>query len=178
MKKTLKRTLLLALVTTLLVGTFAISAGAVSKKTVKNLKFTTSVSAIGKYGARVKKGTTKLTFASGQGYVIFTAPATRTYSITFKDLKQNSRYGTFTSIAVQQKPKMSSKYGFLREVATQGGRTDFLHLNVNNYKDRVSKTTLDKYLTSRRVSVKLKKGQSIYFHLSCTKKTTATLVIK
>lgn len=178
MKKTLKKTILLALVTTLLVGTFAISAGAVSKKTVKNLKFTSTVSAIGKYGARVKKGTTKLTFASGNGYVIFTAPATRTYSITFKDLRQNSRYGTFTSIAVQQKPKMSSKYAYLRDVATQGGRTSFLHLNVNNYTDHVSKKTVDKYLSSRRISVKLKKGQSIYFHLSNSKKTTATLVIK
>ena len=178
MKKTLKKSLLLALVTALLVGTFAISAGAVSRKTVKNLKFTSTVSSIGKYGARVKKGTTKLTFASGQGYVIFTAPATKTYSITFSDLKQSSRYGSFTSIAVQQKPKMSSKYGYLRDVATQGGRTSFLHLNVNNLKDRVNSKTVDKYLNSRRVSVKLKKGQSIYFHLSCYKKTTATLVIK
>ena len=178
MKKTLKKTILLALVTTLLVGTFAISAGAVSKKTVKNLKFTSTVSAIGKYGARVKKGTTKLTFASGNGYVIFTAPATRTYSITFKDLRQNSRYGTFTSIAVQQKPKMSSKYACLRDVATQGGRTSFLHLNVNNYTDHVSKKTVDKYLSSRRISVKLKKGQSIYFHLGTSRKTTVTLVIK
>lgn len=178
MKKTLKKTILLALVTTLLVGTFAISAGAVSKKTVKNLKFTSKVSDIGKYGARVKKGTTKLTFASGNGYVIFTAPATRTYSITFKDLKQNYRYGSFTSIAVQQKPKMSSKYAYLRDVATQGGRTSFLHLNVNNYTDHVSKKTVDKYLSSRRISVKLKKGQSIYFHLGTSRKTTATLVIK
>ena len=179
MKKFFKRSLVMTLVTVLLIGTFAISADAVAKKTVKPQKFVSKTAVANKKAATVKKGTTNLTFTKGQGYVKFVAPSTKTYSFTFSDLKQNKKYGTYTSISVQLRDRSDKAYMWLKEVSTKGGKNDFLCLNVNNQKDTVNTKNVDKYLRSRTAKIKLKKGDVIYFHLdNSPNKTTCKLVIK
>ena len=87
MKKLLRKSLIMTLAAVLLIGTFAISADAVMKKTIKPQEYTKKVSVANKKAAVVKKGTTKLTFKKGYGYIKFVAPATKTYKFTFSNLK-------------------------------------------------------------------------------------------
>lgn len=183
MKKLFRKSLLMTLVAVLLIGTFAISAEAVMKRTIKPVDLLTNkVSVANKKAATVKKGTTKLTFTQGCGYIKFVAPATKTYSFTFSDLKQpkNVEYpDEMVGICVQVKSAKNPKKLILKKVSTKGGKTAALKLYVNNkFPDAQPDKKVDWYEKTRTGKVKLKKGQAIYFWLDGTNKITGKLVIK
>lgn len=182
MKRLLKKSLLLTLVAVLLIGTFAISADAVMKKTVKPQGYTKKVSVANKKAAVVKKGTTKLTFTKGEGYIKFVAPATKTYVFTFSNLKQskNVKYpDKLVAFYVQVKSAKYPKNLIIKKVSTKGGKAPYLKMNVNNYcPDAYPDKKVDWYEKTRTGKVHLKKGQAIYFWLDGCEKITGNLVIK
>ena len=178
MKKLLKRSLVMTLVTVLLIGTFAISADAVAKKTVKKQKFTTSLSVANKKAAKVKKGTTNLTYTKGEGYIKFTAPSTKTYSFTFSNLKVSGESAAHVSPML--KSKYDSKSLDFVKVSTKGGKNDSLCLVSKGWAEDKTGAVKHRYLHSRTGKIKLKKGETIYFYFysTSTNKNTMKLVIK
>ena len=179
MKKLLKRSLVMTLVTVLLIGTFAISADAVMKRTVKKQTFTTTTSTIVKKAVAVKKGTTNFTVSKGQGYMKFTAPKTKTYTFTFSNIKDSRSYTHTSFIEIQTKDKEYPSSSFMTKAATKGGKNNTLWLGVNGAYTRNSKKTVDKAYASRYAKIKLNKGQQIYFYFyNMDNKTTGKLVIK
>ena len=174
--KKLTKVLSLMLVAALVLGTFAVPASAATKKTVKKQTFTTKTSTIQQKAATVQKGTTKLTIKKGQGYIKFVAPKSKKYSFTFSKLK--SKNGVSAFIECQTKSKSNSSYSFFQEVKTKGGKTNTLWMSVNGYKDRNHKG-VDKCLATRTATVKLSKGQAIFFYFyNGSEKTTCNLKIK
>ena len=177
MKRIAKRITVMAMVCVLL-GTMATPVLAAASKTVKKSTFTTSTSTIEKKATKVKKGTTNLTFSKGEGYIKFVAPKTKTYKFTFSKCT-SKQFSSNAFIAVQTPSKTSSKYSFYTDVKTKGGKYDTLWLSMNGYKHTDGKI-LYRPLASRTATIKLKKGQKIYFHLytGTSKKASMKLVIK
>ena len=175
--KKFTKVLSLMLVAALVLGTFAVPAqAATKKKTVKKQSFTSETKKINSKAATVKKGTTKLTFKGGDGYVKFIAPRKKTYSFTFSKLK--SKTTRFTSIAIQLKDKASPSYAWLVKAKTYGGKTDFLHMGTNGDSSK-SGDKVGWYLPKRTAKIKLKKGDVLYLQVrNAPEKTTCTLNIK
>lgn len=155
-------------------------AYATSSKTVGKTGFTTTVKTIEKKAKTVKKGTTKLTYSKGQGYIQFKAPKTATYSFTFSKVKATKKTANNAFVEFQKKDSSSPKYAFLTDVKTKGGKTDTLWLSVNGAKFSGGYyTALDKPIASRTGKIKLKKGEKLYLYFyNSTGKTTTTLKIK
>ena len=152
------------------------AAYAVSSKTVKKAGFTTTTKVIEKKATKVKKGTTNLTFKKGQGYVKFTATKTKTYRFTFSNVTSGS--GSSAFVEVQRPEARSPQYSYMTKVRTKGGKTTTLWLSQNGYKYTSGKL-LYRNLPSRTATIKLKKGQKVYFYFySSTGKTKAKLKIR
>ncbi|MDO5456525.1 MAG: hypothetical protein Q4F25_06390 [Eubacteriales bacterium] len=182
MKKLLRKSLIMTLAAVLLIGTFAISADAVMKKTIKPQEYTKKVSVANKKAAVVKKGTTKLTFKEGYGYIKFVAPATKTYKFTFSNLKQSKNVENpdyYVGFSVQVKSAKYPKKLIAKKVSTMGGKASSLKMYVNDYSPEFCPDKkVDWYEKTRTGKVKLKKGQAIYFWLDGCDKITGKLVIK
>lgn len=161
MKNLKRRGLALVLAVVLLTGMLGLTADAAAKKTVKNQDFTTTTSTINKKAAVVKKGTTTLTFTKGQGYVKFTAPATKTYTFTFSNMTGKDVYTAF--VEVQMKDKYSPKYSFMTQVTTKGGKSNTLWL-LHKSKSYKGGKVISRPLKTRSGKIKLKKKQVIYFY--------------
>ena len=178
MKRFFKKSLVMTLVTVLLIGTFAISADAVMKRTVKKQGFSTETSVVNKKAATVKKGTTNLTYSKGQGWVKFKAPSTKTYKFTFSNLKAkggSNAYVSFLRIWDYDNTGLTHT-----KVSTKGGKNEALFLCSNDRATGKSGKVIYRALHSRTGKIKLKKGQTIYlyFNSTTTKKNTMKLVIK
>ena len=148
-------------------------------KSVKNCDFTTTTKTINKKALKVKKGTTKLSLNSGQGYIRFIAPKTKTYSFTFSNLKsKKSSYGLTAFVEFQTPDKSMPQYSFMmRDVATQGGKTSTLWLASKEW-NGTSKKLVDKPLKKRTGKVKLTKGTNLYLYFSSVYKyDTVTLKV-
>ena len=117
-----------------------------------------------------------MTFNAGRGYIRFKAPATKKYTFTFSNIKDAGKHSVM-SIGVQ-KPNKGNKASLnLVDVRTQGGKSCFLDMAANGYRDKYGKG-VNKYLTTRSCTVLLQKGQVLYFHFGTWKtKHTATLKI-
>ena len=178
MKKFFKKSLLMTLVTVLLIGTFAISADAVMKRTVKYQKYNASTSSIKKKAVTVKKGTTNLTITKGEGWIKFKAPSTKTYSFTFSNLKTKND-GVIAYVDFKKQDKYDKNWLTYVKVATKGGKTDALWLKSKDFSESTTKL-IYRPLNSRTGKVKLKKGEILYMYYSGRegKKNTAKLVIK
>ena len=154
----------------------SLSTAAAAKKSVKTQVFTTKTSVAQKRATTVTKGTTVLTFNGGRGYIRFKAPATKTYTFTFSNIKDTEKH-VVMSIGVQKPNKGDKSHLNLVDVRTQGGKNCFLKMAANGYRDKYGSGT-NKYLTTRSCKVKLQKGQVLYFHFGTWKtKHTATLKI-
>ena len=155
---------------------FIPSAAQAASKTVKSQEFSTKTSVIEKKATSVKKGTTKLTFKSGQGYLKFKATKTKKYKFTFSNVKSQS--GSSAFVEVQRPDASSPKYSFMTDVKTKGGKNSALWLSQNGYKYNSGKL-VNRNLPSRSATIKLKKGQKVYFYFySSSGKTKAKLKIK
>lgn len=154
----------------------SLSTAAAVKRSVKTQVFTTKTRVAQNRATTVTRGTTLLTFNAGRGYIRFQAPATKTYTFTFCNIKDSGRHSVM-SIAVQKPNKGDKSHLNLVDVRTQGGKDCFLSMASNGYRDKYGKGT-NKYLTSRTCKVLLQKGQVLYFHFGTWKtKHTATLKI-
>lgn len=181
MKKLCKRSLIMTLAAVLLIGTFAISASAVMRKTIKPQEYTKKVSVANRKAAVVKKGTTNLTFKKGYGYIKFVAPSTKTYTFTFSKLKQskNVEYpDDYVAFMAQVKSARYANKLIKKKLTTKGGQSSSLNMAVNKPAEFYSDKKVDWYEMTRTGKVKLKKGQAIYFWLDGTEKITGKLVIK
>ena len=163
-----------------LLGTMATPVLAASSKTVKKQGFTTNTKTIEKKATKVKKGTTNLTLSKGQGYIKFTAPSTKTYKFTFSNCK-SKKYTNNGFFSAQTPDKNSPSYSFHTKVKTKGGKDSTLWLSFNGYKFTSSRyKTIERPIAKRTGTIKLKKGQTIYFYLNSgtNGKATTKLVIK
>ena len=166
------------LATVLLIGTFAVTADAAMKKTVKNQKTVWKLSTVNKKATKVKKGTTNLTYTKGQGYIKFTAPKTKTYTFTFSNYKMKG--DTAGHIDFFKKDKYDSTRVDWIDVTTKGGKSDVLWMKTTGFKEDTTGKVVDRFLHKRYGKVKLKKGETVYIHLysATKKKATMKLVIK
>ncbi len=156
----------------------ATAFAATRKVTVKASKWTLSASTIEKKAAVVKKGTSRLTCPKGDGWIMFTAPASKTYTFTFsnfKSVKQPSVLCTFG--VMQRRSSYPSKVSY-RMVKTQGGKSDFLRVNVDNNDWSSIEKKVNRYLNKRSAKIFLKRGQKIYFYCNSSNKIKGTLTIK
>lgn len=165
MKRMLKKTLILTLVMTMLIGLFAINANAATQKSVKaqNMVFMTRV--IEKKATTVKKGTTDLSF-NGSGYVKFVAPATKTYTFTVSNIRSSNV--VYTVMRMQK--KTSGLFSTRSEVIPlTRGKKDMLPISTNYGRNlykyfRNSSSIIGP--SSRKITIKLKKGQVVYMNLT------------
>jgi len=151
----------------------ALSA-ATTTKTVKTAKFTTELKVAKKKAVTVKKGTTKLKVKKS-GYIVFKAPKTKTYYLKFSNAK--AKGGLFSMFVEMQQP-YDSKYVFLADVATKGGRTDTLWLADKAHVSKTADKAKDWRLASRTAKIKMKKGEKLYMFMYTTKDFSITLNIK
>ena len=165
MKRMLKKTLVMTLVMTMLIGLFAINADAATGKSVKtqNMVFMTKV--IENKATTVKRGTTDLSF-NGSGYVKFAAPSTKTYTFTVSNIRssnvqytvmrmQKKSSGFFSAVSEMIPLTRGGKY--MLPISTNYGRK--LYKNLKNSSSIIGPS-------SRKITIKLKKGQVVYMNLS------------
>lgn len=131
----------------------------------------------------VKTGTTIVTVKSSKdGYTKFKAPKAGTYVITISDVKGKSSNNIINGgISLNE----MSEYGLIGypKLKTEGGKTDYFKVaSKKSAKYSTSGKKVDRYLSKRTITVKLKKGQVVYmwnyFANFDTKNTTYKLNIK
>ena len=177
MKTTTKRFLSMLLITVMALCLLAMPAFAATNKVVKKQKFTTSASVANKKAATVKKGSYRLTFKNGEGYLKFKAPKAGKYSFTFSNVRKNS-FGASSYVSLMKVSPYSSSYITFTKGSTYGGKTDTLWLSVNgasfsNYKK------IYRPIAKRTATLKLNKNEVLYFYFYASSgKTTSNLVIK
>ena len=173
MKKIVSRLTLMFAVAMLLVCMTPVMASA---KTVKLKKhaFTTSTAEAESVAKPVKTGTETVKVPKkGQGFLKFTAPATKPYSFKVSNIKAGryccgyfyvmTKYGTGETSIGQQK------------LATKGGETSGLFVATKNSKVGAP---LYRFLKSRTGVINLQAGQTVYIYFSMTKNCTLKLKIK
>lgn len=155
-------------------------AYAASSKSVKKQTFSTSTDTVHKAATTVKKGTTKLTYKKGVGYIKFKAPSTKTYSFKFSKVK-SKKFSSCAYVSAYAPSTYKEKNLAVKKMSTKGGKYNTLWLSANGYKHSAkSAKTLYRPIATRTGKVKLKKDQWIYFFLGNESggKTTLTLKIK
>lgn len=146
-------------------------------KTIKKHGFTCDTKTIKKAATKVKKGTNKLNLKGGQGYLKFTASKTKKYSFKFSGLT-SPNYRDTAFVEVQKQDNRDSRYSFMVKVKTKGGTSNTLWLCTKGYNNSYYSNTVSRPLTTRTGSIKLYKGEDVYFYFhSGTNKTGATLKI-
>lgn len=187
MKKALKRSLVITLVAVLLIGTFAVTADAAMKRTVKLKTFTTTSRVVNKAASKVKKGTTTLVFPKSEGFLKFVAPATKTYSFTFSNLKDKKDTYGFVKFLKKKKhiPGQSDDFNDLKilDIATKGGKDECLYIASTGLPEDNTGPVISRYLHKRTGKIKLRKGEVLYIFYSGRagvklRKNTMKLVIK
>lgn len=145
-----------------------------------------------KKAPKIKKGVTKVTIKNTSfPYVKFTAPKTKTYTLTFykinavtkADRKRNSVNGF---LQIGKLEGMYSPYVSTQTVRTNYGKTGYLRLcSKSFYKswyriDGTKKKKPDSYLMKRFAKVKIQKGESIYISgsFSGVKNSKASYYVK
>ena len=170
---------LLALTVCLTVSNFSMIEAQAATKSVKNIKFSpTLTTKIQKYATVVKKGSTKLQ-VKNQGYVRFKVPSTKTYSFKFSGMTstKNKFNNGYAYIMLPTYRSYSNDYDLSHlTFSTTGGKTATAWYHTKYLAD-TAKTT-GSFLASRTCKVKLKKGQTIYLYLSFATKGTINLTIK
>ena len=155
----------MTLVAALLIGTFSISADAVMKRKLKYQAWTNKTRVIEKKASKVKKGTTILTIPKAGGYIKFVAPATKTYKITFSNIKDKKSKDEKVLITPLMKYDLDPQYCVSVDVSTQGGKTSYFYMLCKDYPvfEKNRKIDASTSLKSRTAKIKLKKGETIYF---------------
>lgn len=163
MRKILRKSVLLMLVLSLLVGGMVTTTFAATKS-LKKQGFTTSTSTADKKAITVKKGTTTVKLSKkGTGYLKFKATATKTYSFKLSGLKSgNGRYscGYFY---VMRKYGTAGQYIGQEKLKTYGGKNSALYVATKN---GTTGKKLYRYRTSRTGKIKLNKGETVYLYFS------------
>ena len=175
MRKILRKSVLLMLVMSLLVGGMVTTTFAATKS-LKKQGFTTSTSTADKKAITVKKGTTTVKLSKkGTGYLKFKATATKTYSFKLSGLKSgNGRYscGYFY---VMRKYGTAGQYIGQEKLKTYGGKNSALYVATKN--STYSTKKLYQYRTSRTGKIKLNKGEMVYLYFSFSSKDQLKLKI-
>lgn len=136
----------------------------------------------------VKKGKTSVTVPkmdiSSSGYVKFKAPATKTYKFTINNVR---KYGKKSSQGIEHNWisfGTKGRYDYLNSVAIkQNGKKTYTLWVCSQMSwsiGRTSKITSSTSLPSRSVSIRMKKGQTIYIQsgIDMDGKTCYDLTIK
>lgn len=175
MGKNKRRLTLLILITVFIFSSLSVAAAA--KKTVKIQGFTTNVRTLNKNAVTVKAGTTALTFAKGHGYIKFTAPKSKTYKFVFLNVK--SKDSSRCAYASAQKAQVYNRnYASKCNLRLASGVSNTMWLSANGYKFS-NYSGIEKPVAKRTGSVKLEKGETIYFFFNNgKKKTTVTFIAK
>ena len=149
-----------------------------ASKSVSKQTFSTKVETVHKKAATVKKGTTKLTYKKGVGYIKFKAPATKTYTFKFTSVK-SKKFSSATYVSMYTPSKFKPGILAVKKMKTKGGKYNTLWLAANGYKHSGGKL-LYRPLATRTGKVKLKEGQWVYLYMGNESggKTTAKLTIK
>ena len=150
-------------------------AFAASSKSVSKQTFTTKSATVHKKAVTIKKGTTKLTYKAGVGYVKFKAKKTKTYSFTVSSVK-SKKFSSATYVSFYTKSAYKSKSLASKKVSTKGGKNNTLWLSCNGYSH--SGKLIYRPLATRTGKVKLKKGQWIYLYLGNESGGKTTLTMK
>ena len=172
MRKKLVAILLATVVACSLVPALAFASGS---KTLTAQSFSTTTSTLNKKAATVKTGSYKLILKKGEGYVKFKATKNKTYSFTFSNLQGKHTYYGF--VTAQLPNSRQPKYCFAINASTQGGKTNTLWLAKSGYESKSGKK-VNRSLVSRTAKIKLKKGQTIYFHIYTSGQNQRTLNLK
>lgn len=113
-------------------------------------------------------------------WVKFTATKTGTYQITFSNYvcKQKPDNILFSAVNAMT-GKSEGKYpGSYFKVKTQGGKTSTLWMCAPSSYSKTGSVTTGTSLPTRTATVKLKKGQVVYFSFNNGKTATCTVKIK
>ena len=138
-------------------------------KKVKKQTFSTDTATINKKATKVSKGTTKLKYKGGKGYIKFVAPTTKKYSFKFSNVTAPGKcYSAFIEV---QTPYSDPSYSFLTEVKTAGGKTNTLWLKQKGVRSYTGGKKVYRNLDSRTATITLSKGQAIYFFTSTNYKS-------
>ena len=153
------------------------TAFAATRKSVKNSTFTTKIATIQKKATTVKKGTTTLKYRGNEGWLMFKAPKTKTYTFSFSNFKNSKgSYGCYVSIHTAS--KYNNKSIVFTDAKTQGGKADALWFTMNGNKPFDSSKPATTRRASRYAKIKLKANQKIYFYTYGVDAGSAKLVIK
>ena len=147
---------------------------ATTTTTARAAKFTTELKVAKKKAVAVKKGATKLKVKKS-GYIVFTALKTKTYYLKFSNA--NARGGLPSMFVEIQRP-FYSKYVFLADVYTKGGKSNTLWLADKAHVNKKANKAKDWRLASRTAKIKMKKGEKLYMYLDGTSNFNITLNIK
>jgi len=174
--------LLLAVVMLALFAVRPASAEAATTK-VKKQEFTVFRSVVEKKATRIKVGKTYKLQADSEGFLTFTAPATKSYKFTFSGLKSVgvSSKADLMSICATAYRSDSSKYITSNDIdmKTQGGSSKVLTICTKyaySLGSHASVTTLTA-LKTRYGQITLEKGQTLYFYLNGGEKFTCKLKV-
>jgi len=160
-KRTLVAVLFVLAVAVLVPATGGVEARAAAKKITANKKYKKSPS--------IKlKNTYTVTVKAGDSFVKFKAPKAGTYDFTLSNLTvykggKKSNDAETVRIYFCMKSKISKGLSIQR-IKTQGGKAFYLNFcNAKYYKKYPDKTiTGSSNLPKRKVTMKLKKGQTVY----------------
>ena len=185
MDKTRKRLMAFVLVMVLAMAS-TMGVCAAMSRTVQPQRLTTVFKTANKAAPYVLKGTTKVTFTGGYGFVKFKATETKEYSFTISNVRgakgknANCFAETYVAIPARKLWTGTVQDPYLKAVktATRGGSSYALYLTANGKRETGSGTT--KYLKARTAKYKLRKGQVLFLYFSNMGdgKTTASLVIQ
>lgn len=170
MKRQLRRSIILLVISMLALGCMVISASAAKKipvKKLKNLDYKASCARIKKNATTVKTGTCRVQVGKKKsGYVKFKAPKTKDYTFTLSGVKTTNKYGYSTDFAnikyIKRYSFSKKEYLYDYQVRTQGGKAFTLWFgtkkSVSNYNTNLSTRA------SRYGKIKLNKGETVYLY--------------
>lgn len=180
LKQTMRRMMAAVLVVLMLTQISIPLTSLAATKTV-----TASTSKSTKKIPSVTKGTTKVTVKDGKAsYFKFKATRAGTYTFTISGLSGSSEKNDRINgcMAVGSSPASL----FEKEYRTEGGKTTVYNLcskafYSSYYKYASLGEKVNRYLTSRTITIKMEKGQTLYFYnyfLASSSKIRYTLKIK
>ncbi len=114
-----------------------------------------------------KKGTYNINDKTNNGYIRFVAPKTGTYTITVYNVRDwKKKTTTSHNLGQYYVYKKNRNWLERQELKTNYGKSNVFWIGTKytqRFKD-TSKKTVDGYLYSRYVKIKLKKGETIYMN--------------
>ncbi len=152
-------TILLAV---LFLAVMAPNAEAAVKKLKKQSFATEYTKSLGKKATTIKTGTSTLQITTS-GYAKFVVPKTKKYTFTYSGMSMVKGF-TSNGYSYISVPKTSYGKTYLEklEFSTTGGKYSTAWYGVKKYADKEKTTT--SVLATRKCSLKLKKGTTVYLY--------------